>query len=160
MDVNVGGAARRTFAVSTAAAPQGGETVIVIRDVTEEREREAKSQHKERLALIGQLAGGIAHDFNNLLMVILNYAGFVEAPRADAEVREDGAQLGRAPHRAAELTRQLLSFSRREAVKPKVVELGKLISGMEKMLRRTLGEHIQLATRLDASLPKVLVDPA
>ncbi len=158
-DVNVG-TPRRTFSVSSNAFSDAGETVVVIRDVTDERERDARSAHKERLALIGQLAGGVAHDFNNLLMIILNYAGFVEAEVDDPDVRGDVAQIRQAAHRAAELTRQLLAFSRREAVKPRVVEPAKVVEGMEKMLRRALGEHIQLATRLAPDVPRVLVDPA
>src|SRR5262249_4583356 len=158
-DIHVG-EPRRTFSVTSNAFSDAGETVVVIRDVTDEREREAKSAHKERLALIGQLAGGVAHDFNNLLMIILTYAGFVEATVEDADVRGDVAQIRQAAQRAAELTRQLLAFSRREAVKPRVVEVARVVEGMEKMLRRALGQHIQLATRLAPDVPRVLVDPA
>ena len=150
---------RRTFTVSSNAFSDFGETVVVIRDVTEEREREAKSAHKERLALIGQLAGGVAHDFNNLLMVILNYAGFVEAAVADPEVRDDVGQIRLAAQRAAELIRQLLAFSRREAVKPKVLDIGELIAGAEKMLRRTLGELVQFQAHTAPDVPRILVDP-
>jgi hypothetical protein len=131
-----------------------------VRDVTQEREREARSAHEERLALIGQLAGGIAHDFNNLLVVILNCAGFAEGGVVDQTVKEDLAQIRHAAQRAAELTRQLLIFSRREAVKPRVVELTRVVTGMEKLLQRTLGEHIDLRTNLAPSVPRVLVDPA
>jgi len=153
------GSPRRTFAVSSNAFSDFGETVVVIRDVTEEREREAKSAHKERLALIGQLAGGVAHDFNNLLMVILNYAGFVEAAVSDPDVRNDVEQVRLAAQRAAELTRQLLAFSRREAVKPRVIDVGQLIDGAEKMLRRTLGEQVQFRAQVSPEVPRILVDP-
>jgi signal transduction histidine kinase/ActR/RegA family two-component response regulator len=154
------GTPRRVLSISAQATQYGAELVVVVRDVTQEREREARSAHKERLALIGQLAGGIAHDFNNLLVVILNCASFAESAITDDAVKEDLVQIRHAAQRAAELTRQLLIFSRREAVKPRVVEIPAIVAGMEKLLQRTLGEHIDLKTRVAAEVPRVLVDPA
>jgi signal transduction histidine kinase len=118
---------------------------------------------------LGQLAGGIAHDFNNLLAVILNYSTFVTeeldaASESDWEIRVKSArgdlgQVSLAAERAAGLTRQLLAFARREVIQPQVVNLNQVISGLEDMLRRTLGEHIALVTSLSDDLCSILVDP-
>ena len=144
---------------SLTAAPVGAETVVVVRDVTVEKAEEAKNAQQDRLALIGQLAGGVAHDFNNLLAVILNYARFAEPEIHDSEVREDVRQIRLAATRAAELTKQLLAFSRREVIHPRVIEPNKLVADMEKLLRRTLGEDIELTTAFAAELPPVKADP-
>jgi len=136
----------------------------------EERERErALLQQAQRLENLGQLAGGVAHDFNNLLAVILNYASFVFEELTDAtgsdwmKRREsalaDLAQVKRAAERAARLTRQLLAFARREVARPQVLDLDKVIAAVEEMLRRTLGEHVELVTSLGGDLWPVLADP-
>jgi hypothetical protein len=118
---------------------------------------------------LGQLAGGIAHDFNNLLAVILNYSTFVTeelaaATESDWQTRLESAhgdlhQISLAAERAARLTHQLLAFARREVVQPQVINLNVVISGLEDMLRRTLGEHIELVTSLSDDLWSILVDP-
>jgi CheY-like chemotaxis protein len=118
---------------------------------------------------LGQLAGGIAHDFNNLLAVILNYSTFVTEELASAtksdwqarveSARSDLCQVSLAAERAATLTRQLLAFARREVVQPQVINLNLVISGLEEMLRRTLGEHIELVTCLADDLCSTLADP-
>jgi signal transduction histidine kinase len=116
-------------------------------------------QH-ERLESVGQLAGGIAHDFNNLLAVIINCAFFVTREIDDKEaIRADIAHIERAAERAAQLTRQLLAFARRENLQPQVVDMNLAVSGIEPMLRRTLGEHVILLTELGPDLWPVLVDP-
>ena len=154
-----GGAPRRVYTVSSTASSDGTETVVVIHDVTEEREREQRSAHKERLALIGQLAGGVAHDFNNLLLIILNCAELVERSVVDSSVREDLGLIRQAAERAKELTRQLLAFARREVVKPRVVALPDLVESMEKMLAPMLGAHVRLRTLLARDMSPVLIDP-
>jgi len=118
---------------------------------------------------LGQLAGGIAHDFNNLLAVILNYSTFVGEELAAAtesdwrtrleSARGDLGQISLAAERAATLTRQLLAFARREVVQPQVINLNLVISGLEDMLRRTLGEHIELVTSHSDDLWSILADP-
>ncbi|CAO5156198.1 two-component system, cell cycle sensor histidine kinase and response regulator CckA [Frankia sp. AiPs1] len=143
-----------------------------IRDVTErleaqaererlraqaERERiEAQLHQSQRLESLGQLAGGVAHDFNNLLGVIINYTAFVSevvSSAADGDdggawepVRRDIEQVQRAAERATQLTHQLLAFGRREVVQPRVLNLNEVVHGIEDMLRRTLGEHVELIT--------------
>jgi PAS domain S-box-containing protein len=126
------------------------------------RERSTRLQQQlnqaQRLESLGQLAGGIAHDFNNLLAVITNYAAFLgEALRDQPEtVKSDLAEIRRAAERAADLTRQLLVFSRREVVKPEVFDLNRVIEEIQSLLRRTIGEDIELSFELDPDLPQVL----
>ena len=129
----------------------------------------SESLQSQRMESLGQLAGGIAHDFNNLLAVILNYSTFVTeelaaATETDWRTRLESAsgdlgQISLAAERAATLTRQLLAFARREVVRPQVINLNLVISGLEDMLRRTLGEHIELVTSLSDDLWPILVDP-
>jgi signal transduction histidine kinase len=135
-----------------------------------ERERFERRLHQsQRLESLGQLAGGVAHDFNNLLAVILNYTSFIaenlDAPpngddreRREA-VRRDVEQVQLAAERATRLTHQLLAFARREVVRPELLNLNNVISEMEQMLRRTIGEHVELVTSLDAGLSGVMADP-
>ena len=134
-----------------------------------ERKNRLQAQQAQRLESLGQLAGGVAHDFNNLLAVILNYVSFVSEELAAATgpdparhletASADLAQVKMAAERAARLTRQLLAFARREVVRPQVLDLDKVITAVEEMLRRTLGEHVELVTSLAGSLWPVLADP-
>ena len=158
VDVTVAGTRPRVFAVSASSSDGGGETVLVLRDVTAERAQEQRTAQQERLALIGQLAGGVAHDFNNLLAVILSYTDFVRGAVEAKDVREDVEEIHGAAVRASELTRQLLAFSRREMVTPRVFELDQLITDMAKLLRRTLGESVALSISLSPDLPRVKAD--
>jgi PAS domain S-box-containing protein len=155
-----------------------------IRDVTDrldaeaERERlraeaergrvEARLNQSRRLESLGQLAGGIAHDFNNLLAVILSYVSAIsdEVTTAINErggsrwrvVGDDVEQVRQAAERAAQLTRQLLAFGRREVVRPQVLDLNVVIASVEQMLRRTIGEHVQLVINAHPTLRRVLAD--
>jgi two-component system cell cycle sensor histidine kinase/response regulator CckA len=153
------GAPPRSLTITSASAGEGTETVLVIADVTQEREHEARAAHQDRLSLLGQLAGGVAHDFNNLLVVILNYAGFLETDLTDAAMKDDVQQIIHAGNRAAELTRQLLAFSRRDAAKPTVVEVGPVIARFERMVGRNLGAQVAFRTAVAGGLPPVLIDP-
>jgi PAS domain S-box-containing protein len=145
----------------------------VARDITDrnraeaDRERlERQLQQSQRLESLGQLAGGVAHDFNNLLSVISGYASFAaKAVNKDAlpgqqpPVLADIEQIQAAAARAAVLTRQLLTFARREVVQPRVLNLNEVVTNVLKLLQRTLGEHIELATDLAGTLDPVLADP-
>jgi PAS domain S-box-containing protein len=142
--------------------------VTIATDITERRrsaEERAELEHRlaqaQRLESVGQLAGGVAHDFNNLLSVILTCVGFAsrELP-AGHPVRDDVEEIGRAADRAAALTRQLLMFSRREVVKPEVLDVGGLARDLERLLNRTLSERIALRITVGPNLVPVLADRA
>jgi two-component system cell cycle sensor histidine kinase/response regulator CckA len=140
------------------------------REVLERKERlQAQAQ---RLESLGQLAGGVAHDFNNLLAVILNYVSFVSEDVAAAAAMAgpgpadhleaasaDLGQIKKAAERAAGLTHQLLVFARRDVIRPQVLDLDTIITAIEEMLRRTIGEHVELVTSLAGDLWPVLADP-
>jgi PAS domain S-box-containing protein len=177
----------REFPVEISLSSFGtGPDLIVsaaVRDVTErlamQAEREqllAEAEHEryesrlaqsQRLETLGHLVGGVAHDFNNLLNVIVGYSGFVTQELRDvadteprwASVLADMAQVEGAATRAGRLTHQLLAFARREVVRPEVVNMNEVVIGVEQLLRRTLGEHIDLVTSLNLDLWPVMIDP-
>ncbi|MEX2447478.1 MAG: PAS domain S-box protein [Solirubrobacterales bacterium] len=140
--------------------------MVAIRDISDRAESEREKALQEqldqsrRLESVGQLAGGIAHDFNNILGVIMNYAEFVgdELP-PDSKATDDVEEIRRAAERAAALTRQLLIFSRREVVQPEVLDLSKVVSELENLLRRALGERVALQTRFSDDLATIEADP-
>jgi len=129
-------------------------------DAVAEKERlQQQLQQSQRLESLGQLAGGIAHDFNNLLAVILGYATFIarRAPEGSDDER-DVTEIQKAGERATRLTHQLLAFARRETVRPRVLDLTGVVLEMEELLRRTLGEHVELETALAADLWPIMAD--
>lgn len=162
---------------AVAAMKAGASDYIMKNDLTRlvpaiERElREAQSRREKRLAedqflqaqkmeSIGRLAGGVAHDFNNLLTVIMGYVNFLAVgPASNGTWREDVEEIRKAAERAASLTRQLLAFSRRQALQLKVVDLNAEFADLEKMLRRMLGEDIEWAVSLAPGLGYVKADP-
>jgi PAS domain S-box-containing protein len=134
---------------------------MIVADVTEQRRVDAQLAHAQRLQAVGQLTGGVAHDFNNLLTVVLGNAGVLaEEPHADPARRQRLAEMiAAAAERGAELTKRLLAFSRRQALKPEPVETNRLIRDMEGLLRRSLGEHIEIDTAFAAELWRAHADP-
>jgi two-component system, cell cycle sensor histidine kinase and response regulator CckA len=109
---------------------------------------------------IGQLASGIAHDFNNLLTAIIGYTDLsLRHVDLESSVRKNLEETRKAAERASSLVRQLLAFSRKQVLQPKVVDLNGVVNDMHKMLTRLIGENIHLATRLEAELGKVTADP-
>ena len=139
----------------------------IIRDITERKEAEKERaklqeqlQQAQRLESIGRLAGGVAHDFNNLLTVINGYSGMIadDLPPHDP-LRDSVREVINAGERAANLTRQLLAFSRKQVIAPKLLNLNTVIGDLVKMLRRLVGEDVNVATELAASLEPVFVDP-
>jgi two-component system, cell cycle sensor histidine kinase and response regulator CckA len=123
------------------------------------RRKEDQLRHAQKMEAIGRLAGGVAHDFNNLLTVILSYAEMAIDSLSDEDpVREELTEIQRAGARAAELTRQLLLFSRQQVVEPRSVYLGEVLAGMENMLRRLLGEDIVIRCR-STSRSAIRADP-
>jgi PAS domain S-box-containing protein len=131
------------------------------RDVTERENAQEQLRRAQRMEAVGHLTGGVAHDFNNLLQVIRGnlelLAGLVEADEA-ASQRVKNALHG--ANRAAQLTRQLLAFARRQPLEPKVVNLGRMVGDMAEMLRRTLGESVEVETVIGGGLWNTLCDPA
>jgi len=141
---------------------------VAIKQDISERKRAEMEQWKleeqlrvsEKLRAVGSLAGGIAHDFNNLLAVILTYAEVaMDALPQGEPARDDILEIKNAGERAAELTRQLLAFSRRQVMRVEPVSLNAIAGGLEKMLRRLLGEHIELELTLLPSLGLTRADP-
>lgn len=146
-----------------------GETIaaVVVRDVDARRRLEqgrsrleSRLRQFERLESLGQLAGGVAHDFNNLLAVIRNYAAVARSGLDRGHpVQADLQEIERAADRAAGLTRQLLVFSRREPARLRPLDVNSVVHDTERLLRRTLGEHIEVRTVLAPDLWRVLGDP-
>jgi PAS domain S-box-containing protein len=136
-----------------------GQHLSVLRDVTGRRRLEEQLRQAQKMEAVGQLAGGIAHDFNNLLTVVAGYATLAR-DRADtsAAARADLAQIQRAAGRAAELTQQLLAFSRRQTLHPTVVRPNELLSDATPMLKRLIGEHIEFDVALGTGLRHIYAD--
>ena len=130
------------------------------RDVTERVQLEQQLRQAQKMEAVGRLAGGIAHDFNNILTAITGYADLLlEDLGATDPRRQDADEIHKAADRAAGLTRQLLAFSRQQVLQPTVLEVNKLVSDLEKMLRRLLGEDVELGTRLAPTTGRVKADP-
>jgi PAS domain S-box-containing protein len=132
----------------------------VARDLSEHKRLEAQGRQVMKLEAIGLLAGGVAHDFNNILGVITGYADVLASrlPPADP-LRRHTQEIAKAAQRAAGLTRQLLAFSRKQALHPRPLDLNATIQGMEGTLRRVLGEEIEMVMRLAPAVPLVMADP-
>lgn len=130
----------------------------VIEDVTEQRELAERYRQSQKLEAIGRLAGGIAHDFNNLLMTINGVCDLVLVDLEDGGLRRDIDQVRSAGERAAQLTRQLLAFSRRQVLQTELVDMNATVQEVTGMLCRVIGETIVLETELDPALPAVRVD--
>lgn len=134
--------------------------LYIARDVTDRRRFEAQVQQAQRMESIGSLAGGVAHDFNNVLSAIIGYGELMAEAGLDAAARADLDEMLAAAQRASGLTRQLLAFSRRQTTEPKVIDLNALIENLLNMLRRLIGESVQLSTGLAQDLWSVRADPA
>jgi two-component system, cell cycle sensor histidine kinase and response regulator CckA len=133
--------------------------VIVNRDVSEQRQLEEKYRQAQKMEAVGRLSGGVAHDFNNLLGVIIGYAEFLqESLEPENSLRGSVDEILKAGKRAASLTRQLLAFSRQQVLDPKVLDLNVVVFDMDKMLRRLIGEDIELSTVQGRSLGRIKAD--
>jgi two-component system cell cycle sensor histidine kinase/response regulator CckA len=129
-------------------------------DVTDQRRLEAQLRQAHKMESVGRLAGGIAHDFNNLLTVILGNASLLEDELDPGDERHaEVEQIRLASERAEKLTRQLLAFARKQIVEPRVVNLNELVLKTDQMLRRLIGEHVELVTIMAPDAAPVLVDP-
>jgi two-component system, cell cycle sensor histidine kinase and response regulator CckA len=136
-------------------------SIGIVENLRDRRLLEEELRQAQKMEAVGRLAGGVAHDFNNLLLAIRGYSelalGDLDEPGGNP--REGIEQIRRAANRAAALTAQLLAFSRKQVLQPQVVELNGLVSGIEDLIRRFLGERIELETRLEPRLPRVRLDP-
>jgi PAS domain S-box-containing protein len=147
--------------------PDGREIVVNARDVTERRQAEEALQASEeqlrqaqKMEAVGRLAGGVAHDFNNLLTAISGYSEFLIAQLdSESPLRHDAVEIQKAAERAAALTRQLLAFSRRQVLQPKVLDLNDVVADVSRLLRRLIGEDVQLAVHPATDLGQVKADP-
>ena len=130
------------------------------RDVTAQKQLEEEARQARRMETAGRLAGGIAHDFNNLLTVILGTSDILlQDPGSGVTAREDVDEIRRAATQAASLTRQLLAFSRRQVLQPRIIDLDALVEGVERMLHRLIGEDIVLVTQRHAGIWRMQADP-
>ncbi|MGA2847106.1 MAG: PAS domain S-box protein [Candidatus Acidiferrales bacterium] len=133
--------------------------IIVNRDITERRHLEQQLLLSQRLEAVGKLSGGIAHDFNNILGVIIGYSeAMLQKMAPDDPLREAVNEIEKAGQRAAALTQQLLAFSRKQVLEPKILDLNSIVADVEKMLRRLIGEDIDLKIVPSQSLGKVKAD--
>jgi signal transduction histidine kinase/CheY-like chemotaxis protein len=124
------------------------------------RKNENELRQSQKMEAIGRLAGGVAHDFNNLLTAIIGYAEIIRTRATrDPLVRQDAGLICQAGEQAATLTRQLLAFSRKQFLQPKVLDLNALVAGLHKLLERVIGENFQLRAQLDAVDARVRADP-
>jgi two-component system cell cycle sensor histidine kinase/response regulator CckA len=152
--------------IETHAAPfkdANGDVVAhlaIALDVTKRERLEGQLRQSQKLEAIGRLAGGVAHDFNNVLTVIANYAGFItDGLPPNDPIRDDAAEIIRASDRAASLVRQLLAFSRRDVVRPRVLDFNEVITDTERLLRRTIGDDIEITLKPMEESVYVLMDP-
>jgi len=131
-----------------------------LRDVTERKNLEEQLRQAQKMEAVGQLAGGIAHDFNNLLTAIIGNGELLlrELDPADP-ARLDLVEINRAAHRAAGLTRQLLAFSRKQVLQPRLLNVNDVVTELTSLLRRVIGEHVELRLDLDPALGPILADP-
>ena len=159
--VSGNGGRRRVVDCTYRARVHGGRHLCIARDITDRRALEERVMQAEKIDSVGRLAGGIAHDFNNLLTAILGYTELLLAahPDDDAE-RRDLEEIQKAGKRAAALTQQLLAFSRKQVLMPKVVDLNETIGALRTMLARLIREDISLVCEPAATPAVVRIDPA
>ncbi len=151
-------------ATITPARDESGQVVNYVsaqRDVTHELILEEKLRQAQKMEAVGRLAGGVAHDFNNILTVITGYTELLLTRHADNPENQNRAlqQIELAAERAASLTRQLLAFSRKQILQPKMLNLNSVVTDINMMLRRLIGEDIELIMILEPQLGQVLADP-
>jgi two-component system, cell cycle sensor histidine kinase and response regulator CckA len=131
----------------------------MVHDITEQKELEEQLRQSQKMEAIGLLAGGIAHDFNNLLMVILcNCDLMLARSKKDDPMTEDIVEIKKSGQRAAELTRQLLAFSRKQVLKPQIIDINGVVNDLEKMVKRLVGEKVDVVSILNPEIGTVRAD--
>jgi two-component system cell cycle sensor histidine kinase/response regulator CckA len=132
----------------------------ILADISRSKQLEEQFRHAQKMEAVGRLAAGVAHDFNNLLTIITGYSRLLEERvDADSQLRDYAQEVRKAGERAATLTRQLLVFSRKQISNPQILQLNMVLSNMEKMVRRLIGEDVELAIIRGAQLECVKGDP-
>ncbi len=133
----------------------------MVQDITERKQLEEQFHQSQKMEAIRQLASGVAHDFNNIILtVIIGFSGLLLRQLGDDKpLCKDVEEISKAGMRAADLTRQLLIFSRQQVIQPKILNLNTIVADVEKLLRRLIGEDIELVTRLEESLGQIKADP-
>ncbi|HEY1339642.1 MAG TPA: PAS domain S-box protein, partial [Bryobacteraceae bacterium] len=135
-------------------------TIAIDSDITQQNLLEEQFRQSQKLEAVGRLAGGVAHDFNNLLTVIIGYVEMLMADAKDsADLMDYAQEIKQAATRASALTAQLLAFSRRQISQPRILDLNEVVTHSTKLLRRVIGEDIEIITRLDPQLSHVKLDP-
>src|SRR5690606_12111064 len=128
----------------------------IQQDITERRRLEEQLRQAQKMEAVGRLAGGVAHDFNNLLTAIQGHADLALDGLTNGEnIADELEEIRRASKRATSLTRQLLAFSRKQVLRPRVLDLNAVVSQTERMLRRLIGEHIELTTSFAPNLGRI-----
>ncbi len=157
---------RRIWVRAIGQAERGSDGAIArvlgaFQEIDDRRKLEDQLRQAQKMEAIGQLAGGVAHDFNNILSVILSYTSLVlEELTPGDPLREDISEVRRAGERATDLTRQLLAFSRKQILQPRVLDIHEVIAGMSRMLNRLLGEDVELAISVAPGAGNILADPS
>ncbi|HET6929405.1 MAG TPA: PAS domain S-box protein [Candidatus Acidoferrum sp.] len=156
---------REVWLSDTAVIVQGSDSHPVMEgimvDITERKALETQLQQSRKMEAVGRLAGGIAHDFNNLLTIISGYTELaLSRPHLPSEAHSDIERIENASGRAAALVRQLLAFSRKQVLQPKILDLNKIVLNLDSLLRRLMDERIEMVTRVKDDLGKVKADPA
>jgi PAS domain S-box-containing protein len=155
-----GGAEQNRVLNIDAATFAPGVLVYTVRDLTNQTRLEEQLAQSQKMDAVGQLAGGVAHDFNNLLTVIMSYSSLLLGDLEESDPRRaDVQEITDAASRASGLTRQLLAFSRKQFLEPRVISVNTVVNGIEKLLRRLIGEDIELATTLERSVHSINADP-
>jgi len=134
--------------------------IVTVADISEAKQFAAQFQQAQKMESIGRLAGGVAHDFNNILTIIIGNAGLaLMKVGKDGSLRKEIEEIRTAGERATSLTRQLLAFSRKQIIQPEIIDLNELLTGIEKMLGRLIGEDVELLRIPGSALWQVEVDP-
>lgn len=163
IDINTSSGDRVSVEMRARVIEYGGEKAVMVamRDITERKQLEKQLIQAQKMESIGQLAGGVAHDFNNLLSAVIGFAQLASMQlgstgRVDATYLDE---IQSAAQRGADLTRQLLAFSRTQTTEPMIVSMNDLIVNLQKMLVRLIGEHVELTLDMSAKMDSVKVDP-
>jgi signal transduction histidine kinase len=159
----------RTFAVACRAVAGNGphRVILVISDVTlvlakecRERRMQQELQQAQKMEAVGQLASGIAHDFNNVLSIILTFAGSLQEELPKGELRSYAEEIERAGQRASSLTKQLLAFGRKQVLHPEALDVSQVLANLTAMIRRLIGEHIEVREHVAGTCGHVFMDPS